>query len=247
MGRDAQTTEALSALGCGDEAPSVVTYSATTPQNGEAMARKDDDEPTLGQAWGTLGDSLGLSVDERGERSIRATGTVRNRPINVEIEGDTGRSEFARFLFGLNTLSSRNRREKWHTVLSIGCANPSGVTGVIESAVDVRDPTWNPREYNPRNGRKVSTDPASLAERVLTPATHEGLMSITDDLKIQVQATVLVIDDHSTALPGSGANYVAGSFIHHFQGDPPPWPDRALIGPPWWINLLCDLADTLDR
>jgi len=211
------------------------------------MGRKNDDGPTIGQAWNMVGDRLGLSVDERSERSISATGTVRGRPITVEIDGDPARSEGWRHLFGVNTISSRNRREKWHTVLSVGCANPSGVTGVLESAVDVRDPAWNPREYNPRNGRKVTTDPPALADRILTPETHETLMSISDDLKIQVQSSALVIDDESTALPGSQTGYVAASFLHHYQGAPPPWPDRAVIGPPWWIDLLCDLADALDR
>ena len=211
------------------------------------MGKKSDDGPAVGQAWGMIGGRLGLSVEERSERSIRATGTVRGRSITVDIDGDPARSEGWRHLFGVNTISSRNRREKWHTVLSVGCTNPSGVTGVIESAVDVRDPAWNPREYNPRNGRKVTADPSSLADRILTPETHESLMSISDDLKIQVQSAALVIDDESTALPGSQTGYVAASFLHHYQGDPPPWPDRAVIGPPWWIDLLCDLADALDR
>ncbi len=39
---------------------------------------------------------------------------------------------------------------------------------------------------------------------------------------------------------------VAGSFIHHFVGPPPPWPERALIGPTTWIQLLCDLAAAFD-
>ena len=212
------------------------------------MGRKDDKgEPTLAQAWAMLGDRLGLVIEERGERSIRAEGTVRGRAVTVEIEGDPARSEFARFLFGLNTISSRNRREKWHTVLTVGYTKPGGAFGIIESAVDVRDPAWNPREYNPRNGRKVVTDPPSLADRVLTPDNRERLMSIMDDLRIDVQATAICIDDHSTALPGSGANYVAGSFIHHYQGTPPPWPERAVAGPPWWIDLLCSLADALER
>lgn len=211
------------------------------------MGRKDSsDEPTLAQAWTMLGDSYGLTVDERGERSIRAHGRVRGREVIVEIDGDAARSEFWRFLFGVNTISSRARREKWHTVLSVGCANPAGVSGTIESAVDVRDPAWNPREYNPRNGRKVSTDPAALSERVLTAETHEHLMSITDDVRIDVQPTAVRLDHRSTALPGPGATYVAGSIIHHYQGDPQPWPQRAIAGPPWWIDLLCDLADTVD-
>ena len=85
-----------------------------------------------------------MSVEERGERSIRAHGTVRGRTITAEVDGGSARSEFGRFFFGLNTLSSRNRREKWHTMLSVSCGNPAGVTGTIESAVDVSDPAWKP-------------------------------------------------------------------------------------------------------
>ncbi len=208
---------------------------------------KHDDEPTLGEAWTTLGERLGLAVEGAGERSIRATGTVRGRTVIVEIEGDAARGEFARFFFGLNTISSRNRREKWHTKLSVACANPSGVTGAIGSMVDVNDPVWKPGEYDPRNGRKVWADPPSLAERVLTADTHERLMSIMDDVRIDVERSAITLDHDNTAIPGSGATYVAGSVIHHYQGAPAPWPERALAGPPWWIDLLCDLADTLDR
>ena len=212
------------------------------------MARKDrDGEPTLAQAWTMLADRLGLAIEERGERSVRAHGNVHGRAVTVEIDGDPARGEFTRFLFGLNTISSRNRREQWHTVLTVACANPLGVTGTIESAVDPSDPAWNPREYNPRNGRKVSTDPPSLADRMLTTETNERLMSITDDVLIDVQKSSISIDHHGTALPGPGATYVAGSIVHHYQGSPAPWPDRALVGPPWWIELLCELADTLDR
>lgn len=211
------------------------------------MTRGNDaDEPTLGEAWAMLGERLGLEVEVRGERSIRAHGTVRGRAVVVEIEGSGGRREFARFLFGLNTISSRNQRETWHTVLSVGCANDAG-TGTLVSAVDVRDPAWNPREYDPRNGRKVSTDPPALADLVLTTETREALMSIMDDVRIHVGRTELRIDDESTAIPGKGANYVAGSLIHHYLGSPQPWPERALVGPVWWIDLMCDLADAVER
>ena len=210
------------------------------------MPRNNTDEPTLAQAWGMLGTRLGLEVEELGDRSIRAHGTVRGRAVSVEIDGDPGRSEFARFLAGLNTISSRNRRETWHTVLSVGCANPSGATGTIESAVDVRDPAWKPGEYNPRNGRKVTADPAALADQVLTVETREHLMSIVEDVRIDVAPTAIRLDHRGTTRPGPGAQYVAASVVHHYQGDPLPWPDRALAGPPWWIDLLCDLADTLD-
>lgn len=212
------------------------------------MGRKHtDDEPTLAEAWATLGQRLGLTVEERGERSIRAHGTVRGRAVEVDIEGEAARSEFGRFLAGLNTISSRNRREKWRTVVTVGVTNPARVTGSVTSAVDVNDPAWNPREYNPRNGRQVVADPPSLAERVLTAESHELLMSIMDEIRVEVQPTFVRIDDSNTAIPGSGANYVAGSFLHHYQGSVQPWPERALVGPPWWLNLLCDLADTLDR
>jgi len=212
------------------------------------MTRKSDAEPTLGEAWTMLGEQLGLSVDERGERSIRATGIVRGRPLTVEIDGEgkTGRKEFARFFAGLNTISSRNQREKGNTVLTVGCTNPSGTTGTIESSVDVNDPAWTPGQYDPRNGRSVHANPQALADLALTADTHERLMSITDDVQIQVQSKAIVIDQHSMAIPGSGANYVAGSFLHHAQGEPQPWPGRAIAGPPWWIDLVCDLADTLD-
>ena len=78
---------------------------------------------------------------------------------------------------------------------------------------------------------------------MLDEDTHERLMSIMDDITIVIGATSIFIDHHSTSRPDSGARYVAGSFIHHFQGSPPPWPDRAIIGPPWWIDLLCDIVD----
>ena len=211
------------------------------------MTRHDDGEPTLGEAWSMLGEQMGLSVEQRGERSIRATGPVRGRLVTVEIDGEgrSGRKEFGRFLAGLNTISSRNQREKWHTKLTVGCTNPS-LTGTIESSVDLNDPAWKPGQYDPRNGRSVRTDPPALAGLALTADAHERLMAITEDLQIQVRSTAIVIEQDSTAIPGPGANYVAGSFLHHYQGSPPPWPERAIAGPPWWIALVCDIADALE-
>jgi hypothetical protein len=71
-------------------------------------------------------------------------------------------------------------------------------------------------------------------------------MSIVADIVIQVLPDEIRIDHEDTAIPGGAASYVAGSPIHHYQGTAPPWPERALVGPPWWIDLLCDLADALD-
>jgi hypothetical protein len=211
------------------------------------MGRKDDDEPTLAEAWAMIGEPLGLQVESPSEHAIRAQGTVRGRPVTVTIERKGARSEGWRFLFGVNTISSRNRRDTWHTVLEVGCTNPSGVTGTITSAVDVNDPAWNPREYDSRNGRYVRSDPPELAEQVLDADTRERLMSIMDDITVQVGAISIVIDGRSTTKPDSGAMYIAGSFLHHYQGSPPPMPERAIIGPPWWIDLVCDIADAVDR
>ena len=193
-----------------------------------------------------LTDRYGLAVEVRGERSITARGQARGRALAVAIDGRGARSELGRFFFGLNTISSRNRREKWHSELSVSCMNPARVTGTIESAVDVTDPAWKPGQYDPRAGRTVRADPPSLGERVLSPDIHERLMSIMDDVTIRIEPTAVLIEDDATAIPDAGANYVAGSVIHHYTGTPPPWPDRAVVGPPWWIDLLCDIADRLD-
>ena len=208
-----------------------------------------DEEPTLGEAWALLGARLGLEVEELGDRSVRAHGQVRGRPMAVQVDGGGtgGSKDFFRALFMVNTISSRNRRETWHTVLSVGCANPAGITGTLTSAVDVHDPAWNPRAYDPRNGRHVTSDPPELAERVLSPENHEKLMSLIGDIEIQVLGDRILIDDTSTAIAGKGATYVAGSPIHQPKGTlPQPWPDRAITGPPWWIDLLCDVADRVE-
>jgi hypothetical protein len=210
--------------------------------------RGGPEEPTLHEAWAMLGERMGLVVEETGKRSVRAHGQVRGRAVNVEIDGGgsgAGR-EFARSFFGVNTFGSRNRREKWHTVLSVGCANPAGATGTITSAVDTDDPAWDPRAYDPRNGRHVVAQPPGLAERAVTPEVRDRLMSIIAEVTIEVQAHEVRLDHRNTAIPGKGANYVAGSVAHHYQGTAPPWPERALVGPPWWIDLLCDIADGID-
>lgn len=74
-------------------------------------------------------------------------------------------------------------------------------------------------------------------------------MSIVADVHIEVREGSIGIVHENTAIPGKGAHYVAGSLIHHTPptSSPLPWPDRAIAGPIWWIGLLCDLADALDR
>lgn len=211
------------------------------------MGRRDEHEPTLAEAWGMLSAQLGVQVETADDDSVRVSGTVRGRPLLLTIERQAARSEGWRFLFGVNSVSSRNRRDQWHTMLAVGCTNPSGLSGSIRSAIDLEDPAWQPGRYDPRAGRHVRSDPPELLQRVLDADTHERLMSISDDLSVHVTPNAVVIDEHSTSLPDKGARYVAGSFVHHFQGSPPPMPQRAIIGPPWWITLLCDIADAVDR
>jgi hypothetical protein len=208
---------------------------------------RETDGPSLAEAWTMLGARLGLQVESSGDDAVRAQGQVRGRPVVVQIERQAARSEGWRFLAGINTVSSRNRRDTWRTSLWVACANPSGLTGAIRSAVDLNDPAWTPGAYDPRAGRSVRSEPPWLAERVLDAGTHERLMSIMDDLTVHVTPTGVGIEEQGTSRPDSAGRYVAGSFLHHYQGPPPPWPERAIAGPPWWIDLLCDLADAVDR
>lgn len=71
--------------------------------------------------------------------------------------------------------------------------------------------------------------------------------SVMDDVRIHVGRAELRIDDESTAVLGKGANYLADSLIYHYLSSPQPWPERALVGPVWWIDLMCDLADALEH
>lgn len=209
--------------------------------------RRDEYEPTLAEAWTHLGAQWGLEVTVEHDNSIQAHGAVRGRGVSIVVERTKATSEGWRHLFGVNTMSSRNRRNRWRTILAVRCANPSGAVGRIASFVDVNDPAWQPGHYDPRAGRSVRSDPPELLGRVLDASTYERLMSISDDLTVQITPDTVVIDEEGTSLPDGGPTYIAGSFIHHFQGPPPPMPDRAVIGPPWWITLLCDIADGVDR
>lgn len=212
------------------------------------MGRKEREHvPTLAEAWGHLGAQWGMQVTAARDDSIEAHGTIRGRGVSVMVERKKAVSEGWRFLFGVNTISSRGRRDTWRTVLAVRCVNPSGLTGRIVSAVDVNDPAWIPGQYDPRAGRHVRSDPPDLLGRVLDANTHERLMSIMDDITVHINADTVVIDEEGTSLPDGGSSYVAGSFLHHYQGSPPPMPDRAVAGPPWWVDLVCDIADTIDR
>jgi hypothetical protein len=207
--------------------------------------KRESDEPTLGEAWEMLGPRLGLNVEPSGNDRVRATGTVCGRTVTVEISGRGSDQGLRGFLREFRAPQRQGRaRESWQTQVRVSCANSEGLVGWIESVVDVTDPAWNPRNYDPRAGRVVRSDPVHLRERVVTPSVYERLMDIVPDVRFELDADSLCLDDISSTSRGGG--FVAASPIHGPRGPVVPWPERALVGPPWWIELMCDLADAVE-
>lgn len=207
--------------------------------------KRERDEPTLAEAWGMLGPRLGLDVESPADDRVRATGTVRGRTITVEISGRGSDQGLRGFLREFRPPQRQGRaRQSWHTLVHVSCVNPDGLAGSIESVVDVTDPAWDPRNFDPRAGRVVRSDPVDLRERVVTPSVHERLMDIVPDVRFEVDANSLRLDDTSSTSKDS--SFVAASPIHGPRGPVVPWPERALVGPPWWIELMCDMADAVD-
>lgn len=207
--------------------------------------KREPDEPTLAEAWGMLGPRLGLNVEPDGDDRVRATGTVRGHTVTVEISGSASDEGLRGFLREFRPAQRQGRaRESWHTQVHVSCVNPEGLAGWIESAVDATDPAWDPRNFDPRAGRVVRSDPVELRERVVTPSVHERLMDIVPDVRFELDADSLSLDDTSST--SKGGSFVAASPIHLPRGPVVPWPERALVGPPWWIELMCDLADAVD-
>jgi hypothetical protein len=207
--------------------------------------KREPDEPTLAEAWEMLGSRLGLTVEPSGDDRVRATGTVRGRTVTVEIGGRGSDEGLRGFLREFRPAQRQGRaRQSWHTQVRVSCVNPEGLAGWIESVVDVTDPAWNPRQYDPRAGRVVRSDPGELRERFATPTVYERLMDIVPDVRFELEADSLRLDDTSST--SRGGSFVAASPIHGPRGPVVPWPERALVGPPWWIELMCDLADAVD-
>ena len=207
--------------------------------------KREPDEPTLAEAWEMLGPRLGLNVEPSGDDRVRATGTSRGHTVTVEISGRGSDEGLRGFLREFRPAQRQGRaRESWHTHVRVSCANPEGLVGWIESVVDVTDPAWDPRNFDPRAGRVVRSDPVGLRERVVTPSVYERLMDIVPDIRFELDADSLSLDDTSST--SKGGSFVAASPIHLPRGPVVPWPERALVAPPWWIELMCDLADAVD-
>jgi hypothetical protein len=204
--------------------------------------QRDAAAPTLAEAWETLGHRLGLEVVAGDERAVRAHGIIRNRPVSVEIRGSQRGSEL---LSGMGPTRRKRVHQRWTTELTVGCRNPAGLEGVLESVTDIHDPEWDPRNFDPSHCRIVRSDPPELAGRIITPSIHERLMGLETDNRIEVRSGDVRVAADTTTGPDVG--FIAGSPIHLYPGPPQPWPDRALAGPPWWIDLLCDIADAVDR
>lgn len=206
-----------------------------------SAAREPD--VSLGDAWRLIAADHGLAVEVRGDTSIHATGVFRGRAIDVDIDGEMRGSELLRYARRAGARKPRPRR-RWRSQLVVGCVNPRAPEGTICSAVDVDDPAWQPGRYDPAAGRHVTTDPASLAEVVLTGSVVDRLMSIHGDVVIAVEEDALRLSEDRTASKDAG--FIGGCVIHSFVGSPPPMPGRAIIGPIWWMDLLCDIADAVE-
>jgi hypothetical protein len=203
------------------------------------------DTMSLVEAWQALGERYGLDVTSSNSESVVATGVVRGRPIRVDIHRNRKASE------PFQGLAEKRRRMKmrhhWSTELTVACANPYGLQGAVQSFVDIRDPAWKPLDADPSRWRIVRTEPASLAGHVLDASIHARLQGLNGDQQIFIEPTQirLTVDDTSEQVDNG---YFTGSPLHVEY--PGPWPatfsERALVGPPWWFDLLCDIAEAVD-
>jgi hypothetical protein len=207
--------------------------------------RSKDDKMSLVEAWTALGERYGLDIASSNALAIVATGVIRGRPVRVDIHR-TGRASEP---FQALAPSHRRRRMRrgWATELVVGCANPLGLQGALQSFVDIRDPEWKPLHPDPTHCRIVRTEPASLAGQVLDASIHERLHGMTGDHQIFIEPTQIRLSaDGLSEFEDDG--YFVGSPLHvEFPGKwPPTFRERALVGPPWWFDLFCDIADAVD-
>jgi hypothetical protein len=204
------------------------------------FGRDDDGRPPLPELWRTIAPSYAAIVDERGEESVMVTGTARGRTFEVDIESRRKRLE------ALHRIGQGPREKAvyrtWRSSLAVSCANPHRLQGTLKAFVDVRDPSWDPRNFDPANGRRIVVEPPELASRLAPPSVQERLMQVRDDVTIVVDGGLVRIDDEQKAKVEIG--YFGGCVFHQRPG--PVGPDRFVSAPPWWIDLLCDIADSVD-
>lgn len=198
----------------------------------------------LPETWQLVAQRYALELVLVEPRAVHARGEVRGRRVDARIRGQGS---------GLQAFMSefrppqrrRDPRDPWQCALSVECSNPRGLTGSLSSFVDVRDPSWDPRNFDPAHCRVIRTDPDALAATVITPSVRERLSSIHDDVTIEIAPTFVRVAAEGSAAAGEGS-YLAGCLIHHYGGPVQPWPERGVAGPAWWLDLLLDMADALD-
>jgi hypothetical protein len=203
------------------------------------------DTMSLVEAWQALGGRYGLDVTSANSQAIVASGVVRGRSLRVDIHRNRKPTE------PFHGLAEKRRRMKmrhhWSTEVTVSCSNPLGLQGALQSFIDIRDPSWKPLDVDPSRWRIVRTEPVSLAPHVLDASIHARLLGMNGDHQIFIEPTRirLTVEDTSEQIENG---YFTGSPLHVEY--PGPWPatfrERALVGPPWWFDLLCDIADAVD-
>ena len=205
------------------------------------FTKRGDDMPALAEVGQTLAPQYAATVQVRGPESVHVTGSVRGRGLLVDIESRKRRLE------GLHRIGTGPRAQRayrmWTSELAVSCVNPHGLQGSVTSFQDVHDPAWEPRGFDPSQCRKVVTDPPALAARVLTPSSHSKLLRPWDDITIHIDATAVRL--HTEQQASLELGYFGGCPFHRHP-DGGTLPDRFLVGPPWWVDLLCEIADAVD-
>lgn len=203
--------------------------------------KRGDDKPALDEVWQTLAPQYAATVEVRGPESVRVTGSVRGRGLLVDIESRK------RALEELHRIGTGRRAQQayrmWTSDLAVSCANPHGLQGTLTSFQDINDPAWDPRGFDPSQCRKVVTDPPALAAQIVTPSIHDKLLRPWDDFTIHVDATAVRLYTQKQANLDLG---YFGGCPFHVHPDGGTMEHRFLVGPPWWVDLLCEIADAVD-
>jgi len=203
--------------------------------------RAEDEMPSLEAVWQALAPQYAATVQVRGPESVHVTGSVRGRGLLVDIESRRRRLE------ELHRIGTGRRAQRvyrtWTSELAVSCTNPHGLQGTLTSFQDVHDPAWEPRGFDPSQCRKVVTEPPALAARILTPPVHDALMRPWDDVTIRIDAAAVRLAAQQQASVDLG--YFGGCPFHRHP-DGGTMEHRFLAGPPWWIDLLCGIADAVD-
>jgi hypothetical protein len=209
--------------------------------------RRDDDAPPLHEAWQLFDQRIGggLRITPTDEHGVHVDGVVRGRAVAVDVVGARSGNQALRELFHQPGRMRHDARTVWQSQLVVACHAPASLVGTIDSWVDTNSPSWDPRVYDPRNGRIVRADPPALAATVLSPSIVDRLSGIIEDVRIVVGTESIGLRHEGTSSVDGG--YVAGSVLHHPIGPVVPWPDRAIVGPWFWFGVLYDIADLLER